>query len=235
MENNIEKKLQDTPVEKKASWITFRLIFALALFLVTLFLFVAIADEIVVKNKGDFDKDISDYIISLVSPGFTSIMQGITFFGSSTFLFPAYILLILFYILTKKSRLALDIAMIGLSSTGILFLFKDLFKRHRPLDPLISDVTGFSFPSGHSFSSFTFFGLLVYIVWMSGIKKIWKIIIAIVLFALAAIIAFSRVYLRVHFPSDVIAGFCLSVVWLMISLWILHKTDRGVSFPAKNK
>lgn len=229
----MERKPEDATVEKKATWITLRLILALALFMVTLFLFVAIADEIVINNKAGFDKNISDYMHSLVSPDLTRIMQGITFFGSSIFLFPAYIVLILFYIITKKNRLALDITMIGLSSTGILFLFKDLYKRHRPLDPLISNVTGFSFPSGHSFSSFTFFGLLVYLVWMSEIKKTWKIIIAICFFAMAAIIAFSRVYLRVHFASDVIAGFCLSLVWLMISLWILHKVDRGLSSAQK--
>ena len=124
--------------------------------------------------------------------------------------------------------------MIGLSSTGILFLFKDIFKRHRPLDPIISNVTGFSFPSGHSFSSFTFFGLLIYIIWRTNIRKSFKILIAFFLFVFAATIAFSRVYLRVHYPSDVVAGFCLSVIWLMISLWILHKADRGI-VSAKKK
>ncbi len=233
MENNIEKKLEQAPPEKKASWITLRLVLALVLFIVTLFVFVAIADEVVIKNRYSFDKNISDGIHSMVSPASTRVMQVITFFGSANFLFPAYIVLIVFYLLTKKRRLALDITMIGLSSTGILFLLKDLFKRQRPLDPLISNVTGFSFPSGHSFSSFTFFGLLIYITWMSEIKKVWKIIIAILLFAVAACIAFSRVYLRVHFPSDVIAGFCLSLVWLMVSLWILHKADRGLSSSKK--
>lgn len=234
MENNIDTNLEKSPSQQKTKWITLRFILAIILFLATLIVFVAIADEIVLEHENNFDQIISAYIQSFTSPAMTKAMIAITFFGSSTFLFPAYILLIIFYISRKKRRLALDITMVGLSSTGILFLFKDIFRRHRPLDPLISHVTGFSFPSGHSFSSFTFFGLLIYIAWHSDIKKSTKIIISALLVLFAATIAFSRVYLRVHFPSDVVAGFCLSVVWLMLSLAILHQADRGLS-RSKNK
>ena len=228
MEKISEPQLDKIPKARKVSWITLRFIIALVLFLATLFVFVSITDEIVLEKEGGFDQSFSGAIVPLVSPFATSLMKYFTFFGSEMFLFPAYVLLIIYYILRKKSRLALDITMIGLSSTGILFLFKDIFKRHRPLDPLINNVTGFSYPSGHSFSSFTFFGILIYIIWHTNIRKRWKMLIAFFLIVFAAIIAFSRVYLRVHYPSDVLAGFCLSVVWLMISIWILHKTDRGM-------
>jgi membrane-associated phospholipid phosphatase len=228
MKDDLEAKLEQAPVQKKATWITLRLILAVVLFLVTLFLFVAIADEMVLEKENNFDLTILKQIDLLVSPARTQLMKAITFFGSANFLFPAYAVLIIYFIMRKRGRLALDIGMVGLSSTGILFLFKDIFKRPRPLDPLIQQVSGFSFPSGHSFSSFTFFGIFIYIFWQSNLKKRWKILIAIVLFIFATIIAFSRVYLRVHFPSDVVAGFCLSLIWLMISLWILHKADRGI-------
>jgi undecaprenyl-diphosphatase len=228
MEKVSEAKIDQSPETRKASWITIRFIIALALFLATLFVFVSITDEIVLENENGFDQYISKAILPFVSPFATSVMKSFTFFGSEMFLFPAYLVLIIFYIFRKKSRLALDIIMIGLSSTGILFLFKDIFKRHRPLDPIVNNVSGFSYPSGHSFSSFTFFGLLIYIIWKTNIRKFWKILLAFILFVFATIIAFSRVYLRVHYPSDVVAGFCLSIIWLMISLWILHKADRGI-------
>lgn len=228
MEQNSEPQLDGIPKARKVSWITLRFIIALVLFLATLFVFVSITDEIVLEKESGFDQAISATIAPLVSPVTTSLMKTFTFFGSEMFLFPAYVVLIIYYIFKRKNRLALDITMIGLSSTGILFLFKDIFKRHRPLDPLINNVTGFSYPSGHSFSSFTFFGILIYLLWHINIHKRWKIMIAVFLILFATIIAFSRVYLRVHFPSDVLAGFCLSVVWLMISIWILHKADRGM-------
>ncbi|MEO7119846.1 MAG: phosphatase PAP2 family protein [Ginsengibacter sp.] len=233
MENNIDTPLEKPDTQTKTKWITVRFILAIILFLITLSVFVGIADEIVLEHENSFDQTISTYIQSFTSPAMTKAMIRITFFGSSTFLFPAYVVLILFYLVRKKRTLALDITMVGLSSTGILFLFKDIFKRHRPLDPLISHVTGFSFPSGHSFSSFTFFGFLVYIAWHSDIKKSWKIIISALLVLFATTIAFSRVYLRVHFPSDVVAGFCLSVAWLLLSLAILHQIDRGLSRSKK--
>ena len=233
MENNVETNLEKVPAKKKATWITLRLILALVLFIATLVAFVGIADEIVLEHDTKFDQTIFLYVHSFVSPALTHFMEVITFFGSAQFLFPAYSVLIILYLIRKKSRLALDITMIGLSSTGILFFLKDIFRRHRPVDPIINHVAGFSFPSGHSFSSFTFFGLLIYIAWHSEIKRSWKIAIAIVLIAFAAIIAFSRVYLRVHYASDILAGFCLSVVWLMLALWLLHKADRGLATAKK--
>jgi undecaprenyl-diphosphatase len=214
---------------KKIKWLTFRFILSLILFLAILFVFVAIIDEIVLEHENGFDQRISNALSSFVSPFMTRLMEAVTFLGSSYFLFPAYVVLIVYYLFRKNLKMILDIAMIGLSSTGILHLFKEIFKRHRPLDPLIRNVTGFSFPSGHSFSSFTFFGLLIYILWKTEIKKLWKIVLSAVLFLCASAIAFSRVYLRVHYPSDVIAGFCLSVIWLTLALWALHQIDIKIS------
>jgi undecaprenyl-diphosphatase len=214
-----------SPTSKKAKWITSRFFLALVLFLVILFVFVTITDEIVLEHNTGFDQNVSHAISVSAFPHETRLMELVTFFGSSMFLFPAYVVLILYYLSRKNLKFALDIATVGLGTAVILDLLKDTFRRQRPVDPLIRNVTGFSFPSGHSFSSFTFFGLIIYIIWKTGISKAWKILISLVLFLFASIIAFSRVYLRVHYASDVLAGFCLSVIWLMLSLWILHHLD----------
>ncbi|MDQ6756948.1 MAG: phosphatase PAP2 family protein, partial [Bacteroidota bacterium] len=128
--------------------------------------------------------------------------------------------------LRKNSRLTLNVASIGLTSTALLFVFKHIFQRTRPVDPLVKNLVGYSFPSGHSFSAFTFFGLLIYILWQTKMQKAWKWVLSIVCFLIAAFIATSRVYLHAHFASDVIAGFCLSTMWLIISLWILGIIDK---------
>jgi undecaprenyl-diphosphatase len=207
-----------------------RIILAIFLFLLTLFVFVYIADEIVLEKESGFDQTILQAIAPMHSPGATSAMTLFTFFGSHYFLFPAYIILIAGLWIKKKKRMALDITAIGLTSTIVLFSLKAIFQRGRPLDPLISHVAGFSFPSGHSFSSFTFYGLVGYLLWKSDIATAWKVTATVLLFLFAATIAFSRVYLQVHFPSDVVAGFCLSVVWLILSFWIL--TPRKLRDPA---
>jgi undecaprenyl-diphosphatase len=201
-----------------------RIILAIFLFLLTLFVFVYIADEIVLEKETAFDQTIENVITPFHSSAATSVMTVFTFFGSHLFLFPAYMILIFILWVKKNKRLALTVGLIGLTSTAVLFTLKAIFQRTRPLDPLIQDVAGFSFPSGHSFSSFTFYGLIAYLLWKTDISKGWKIAASVLLFLLAFIIAFSRVYLRVHFPSDVVAGFCLSIVWLLLSFWIFKKT-----------
>ena len=213
-------------VTKSAKGISWRLLALAALFLITLIVFWSIADEIVLEHESNFDSSIFQKLSFLTSPLTTRLMLFFTFFGSNIFLLPAYILLILYYLLFRKNKkLSLDVAAIGITSTAVLFLTKDIFKRHRPLDPLIQHVTGFSFPSGHSFSAFTFFGLLVYILWQTAISKSLKLLISALFILFAACIAFSRVYLHVHYPSDVIAGFCLSMIWLNISILILSKIN----------
>lgn len=213
-------------VQKKTKGISLRLLIIAALLLLTLFVFWRIADEIVLEHESNFDNFIFQKLSFLTSPFTTSLMLFFTFFGSNIFLLPAYILLTAYFLFFKKNtKVSLNIVAIGISSTALLFLVKDIFKRHRPLNPIIQHVTGFSFPSGHSFSAFTFFGLLIYILWQTNIKNLWKYLLSIVFLSFATCIAFSRVYLHVHYPSDVIAGFCLSMLWLNISLWLLHKVN----------
>ena len=177
----------------------------------------------VLENETNFDQPIETAISSYHSSRATAVMVFFTFFGSSAFLFPAYALLIIYYWIRTNKKMALNVAAIGLTSTMALKILKYLFQRNRPFDPLVRNVTGFSFPSGHSFSSFTFYGLIAYILWQTPIARVWKITASVLLFLFASTIAFSRVYLQVHFPSDVVAGFCLSVVWLILSLWVLTK------------
>ncbi len=205
---------------------TLQLILAILLFLITLTVFVAITDEIVLENESQFDTAIFKVVSSLDSPTATRFFETVTFFGSRAFLLPAYIILILTLLIKRKWTLAIDVTLIGLTTAVILGIFKSIFRRTRPLDPLIQNVTGFSYPSGHSFSSYTFFGLIIFLIWKTKIHSGWKIASAIFFFIIATAIAFSRVYLRVHFPSDVIAGFCLSVIWLMTSLWLMEKKNK---------
>ena len=108
--------------------------------------------------------------------------------------------------------------MIALSSLALMLLLKSLFKRKRPLSPLIKAVRGLSFPSGHAITAVTFYGLASYILWHllpDGILKYALIAFFIVLILL---IGFSRIYMRVHYPSDVLAGFVIGTLWLCVSL-----------------
>ena len=194
-----------------------------SLFLFTLFIFWMIASEIVLEHENSFDFVMFQFMDSITSPFATRIMLFFTFFGSTLFLLPSYLILTSYFLFIKRNqRLSIQVATIGLTSTIGLFILKNIFHRTRPLDTLVSHVHSFSFPSGHTFSSFTFFGLITYLIWQKHFATKWKYFYSITLFLFCCMIAASRVYLHVHFASDVVAGFCLSVIWLIISLWLLN-------------
>lgn len=201
-----------------------KLIIAIFLFIITLFAFAYIADVVVIHKDYALDICLQSYVDAHRSPVATWFFNGITFFGSHYFLIPAYLILIAVYLYKKMKRISMNILVVGLSSTAILFLLKEIFERQRPGNPLVQGVNGFSFPSGHSFSSFTFYGVIIYLIWNIRMQQWKKIMITILLILFATTIAYSRVYLRVHYPSDIIAGFCLSIVWLILSFFVLIRT-----------
>lgn len=225
-------KVAETKKEvRRFSW---RLLIEVGLFMISLVFFILIVDDVVLENQKVLDEWGFNLVAPLRSNSMTRFMQSITYMGSWYFLLPAYIVLILwFFLYRKRKSLSLDIFAIAATSTLVMFGLKYLFQRQRPDDPLLGAVDGFSFPSGHSFSSFTFFGLLIYIIadW-KRLSTSTKWILGTICILLAATIAVSRVYLKVHYPSDIIAGFLLCVIWLSLSFWVLHAV-RGKRFIEK--
>jgi undecaprenyl-diphosphatase len=193
------------------------------LFAISLYAFIYIADEVVIEKEDIFDSRVISILKRYNNETLIQCMKVVTFFGSSTFLFPAYALLVLYYIYKKKSRLAIQIGVIGSASTLLMFAFKRFFQRPRPDLSLISPLRTYSFPSGHSLSSFIFAAVLMYLVWQSGLNKLakWLISIFLVLFTLA--IGLSRVILNVHYPSDVVAGYALGLCWLILSYLVIRR------------
>jgi len=199
----------------------------ISLFLLCLWGVFAMAD-MVFEDKGvAFDQHIFDLIRPLVNSTLTNVMLVITFLGSQNFLLPANILLILFYLLVRENKKgAFQILTISLTSVIAMFAIKFFLQRERPLTPLIAKVHGYSFPSGHTFTSVTFYGIIAYIVYRN-VKNVglrWLIIVLLIIFVF--LVGFSRVYLRLHYASDVIAGFCLGLMWLILADIFLVKTRQ---------
>lgn len=107
-----------------------------------------------------------------------------------------------------------------------MFVLKNLFGRPRPQDPLLRTVSGLSFPSGHALLSVAFYGLLIYLVWHNIANKLLRWILIVLLILLILTIGLSRIYLRVHYASDVLAGFAMGVIWLVLSIWIVRRIER---------
>jgi membrane-associated phospholipid phosphatase len=105
-------------------------------------------------------------------------------------------------------------------------LLKFIFSRPRPLIPLLEPARGFSFPSGHAMMSFSFYGLLIYLVYVGVKNPYLKWLLMSFLLILIFLIGFSRVYLRVHYASDVIAGFAAGFIWIVLSLFITGRIEQ---------
>ena len=209
-----------------------------SLFVAALLLFAFITHEVVFEKEDLFDSKVKLFFAAYSSDIFIDAMKVITFFGSGTFLIPAYIALIAFFLIRRKTVQSIHIALIAVTSTALSFYAKRIFQRARPDLPLIQSLKTYSFPSGHALSSFIFCSVLVYLVWRAKIQLVWKWIFSIFLFLFSMTIGISRIVLGMHYPSDVLAGFCLGFVWGILSFYLLNQIQptRRVSnnLPEKN-
>lgn len=221
---------EEKVIADKAIILTKEMLIALVIFAASLVTFIVIAYRVFLLDKTGADQAAFSFAKSLVSDTTTSIMRFFTFFGSHYFLIPANILLAIIYLLRKKSRYTIKVAAIAITSLLIMQGLKLLFHRERPLIPLLEPARGLSFPSGHSFMSVCFYGLLMIIIWKEEkyhpVAK-WILLVITILFVI--LIGFSRIYLHVHYFTDVLAGFCIGFSWLLISSYIIDQVKpRGL-------
>ena len=175
-----------------------------------------------------------EFIINIVrniSDGKTTFYKIITFFASTYFLiFAAAILLVLI-----KDKLIAVMIPVNLAISALLnnVILKLIFKRDRPLDMLVQE-NGYSFPSGHSFVAVAFYGFLIYLIINSKLPNKVKIALSLVLIFLILLIGISRIYLGVHYPSDVTAGVIGGAIYLIIFVEIV-KVLKGVNYEKEKQ
>src|SRR5436190_12813864 len=204
--------------------------------LLTLAVFSAIIALIVfsirksIRKHKPVDMLIFDKIKPRVNALNNQIMLLITFLGTHLFLIPANLILIFYFLLVKKQNwFSIRVITIAVSSLVLMLLLKQLFRRKRPLSPLLKAAKGLSFPSGHAIMAVTFYGLLIYILQHSITIDWLKWFATILVLVLIISIGFSRIYLRVHYASDVAAGFIIGLLWLLISLAVLKWLEGYVT------
>jgi membrane-associated phospholipid phosphatase len=216
-----------TKLQAMIALFSIELIVVLLLFAISLIAFFLIANRIFRLKNEDFDATVFSYIAQLTSEQVTSFMVFITFFATHRFLMPANILLILYFLFIRKHRwYSIKVPVVAIGSVALMLLLKIFFSRPRPLNPLLKEVTGFSFPSGHAMSSVTFYGLLIYITWHDVRSAGWRNFLIAFFIVVILLIGLSRIYLRVHYTSDVLAGFAMGVIWLVTSLFAMGKLEK---------
>lgn len=198
-----------------------------AVFTVSLLAFIFITRRVFLLRNEDLDNKVFDAVVPYTNDTNTAIMNFITFFGKHQFLIPANLLLILYYLFVKKHKwYSIKVPTIAISSLLLMFGLKHLFARHRPTNQLLQEATNYSFPSGHALMSVTFYGLLAYIAWHSIQNKTAKWTVIVLLIFWIILIGVSRIYLRRHYYSDVMAGFATGFLWLVISLKVIRQIEK---------
>ena len=211
-----------------------RVILLLILIAGAVFLFGLITHEVLWEKEEELDLHVFNLLsLHIISPRLTAFMKALTYCASSRFLQVAYVFLVLSYLAAKDWKRAIEISVVGLGGFLVNYFMKLSFERTRPANPLVEPLQNFSYPSGHATSGFIFYGLLVYLVWKSGIANIYKYIIAVVLILFSILIGFSRVYLRLHYASDVVAGFCIGFIWLLLCVWLMEYLKKKSEFELK--
>lgn len=207
--------------------ISIEMLVIVALFITALLAFAYLIRKVIVLQNTGFDENVFAFLDQFVSERNNKLMLFFTFLGTHNFLIPANLVLIAYFLFIKKHKwYSIKVPAIALTSLGLMFGLKYLFGRPRPDVPLIFHAEGLSFPSGHALFSISFYGLLIYIIYKMVANQWFKWTLIIFLFVLAMIIGFSRVYLRVHYATDVIAGFCVGFLWLVFAIWLLNRMER---------
>lgn len=183
--------------------------------------FFALAED--VFNKEIMNGDIVGYkLVStfLISDFATPIAKFITNFGGAIFII---ILTVVLFVLIKNKKIGISIISNLVIITAINQILKRIVQRPRPTEYRIIEETGYSFPSGHSMVSMAFYGYLIYLIYKYVKNKYLKWISIILLSILICSIGISRIYLGVHYTSDVLGGFLISISYLVIYISAVNK------------
>jgi membrane-associated phospholipid phosphatase len=176
-----------------------------------------------------FDVVIMHAVWEIRAEWLTPAILFITDLGSKHVSFPIMYILVIYFLIRKNPKLSLLVVFNLIGVREMNKWLKTVYNRSRPDElPLISE-SGLSFPSGHSMNSAAFIGFLGYLLWRYLRSKGEEAgYILVMTWGLIALIGFSRVYLGVHFPSDVLAGFTAGGIWLILTMMVLKLTNTKV-------
>lgn len=186
-------------------------------------MFLLFAHQIGSKDPLWFDEYIYQALTTIMNERVTNVFKLLTRFGN----LEAFVIigLITFYLVHSRRNRLLIVANLGIVF-GCNVLLKMVFSRPRPLDIALIKESGFSFPSGHAMVSVTFYGFLIYLIFQSQQPKWRKIGASIVLGCIIIGVGISRIYLGVHYASDVIAGASLSLAYVILLTTFARKYDN---------
>ena len=190
-----------------------------------LLIILLITSKVIVGKELYIDKLAYHLFIEKLRNGkLTTFMKLATKLSNPEVMIVIAIISILFCIkLIKNKKLSLGIILNLAGITIINQILKFIFRRERPTGYRLIEMSGYSFPSGHAMASLAFYGLLIYITKRLVKNKYLKILLITLNIAIIILIGVSRIYLGVHYLSDVLTGYSISIIYLLITTKLLNK------------
>lgn len=176
------------------------------------------------NNINSTDEVIYRFIMNLESDLATKCMKLITILGSIEFII--FIVFILLILSIFKGKVPIIIIYLITGESLINFIIKNIVKRERPNVLRLVFEDTYSFPSGHTMVSIVLYGFLIYLIIKSKLGNKIKIILSIILGLIPILVMISRIYLGVHFFSDVMAGMFLSITYLLLAIDIIEREKK---------
>lgn len=179
--------------------------------------FLMLLEDVFEKEIMTLDVKGYEIISKLIKiEGTKNILKFITNIGGTITLITLAGISLVISIIKHKKKIGIAIVA-NLSISALLnTVLKHIIQRDRPIGYRLIDETGYSFPSGHSMNSMAFYGFIIYLIYKFVKNKYIKYVAITILSILIVSIGISRIYLGVHYTSDVIAGFLVSISYLII-------------------
>jgi undecaprenyl-diphosphatase len=195
--------------------------------------FFLLSQQVLNQQTTPFDTAILQYFLSIQNPILTQFFIVISFLGKPSLLLLINFIFSLFLFINKKISTAIVFLIIGNGAAAFNLFLKSSLARDRPeLWDRIIEVKYLSFPSGHAMGSIVIYGLMGYYL-MTQFKP-WRGLILSLTSILILLIGLSRLYLGVHWPTDIIAGYMMGSLWLVIAILIIEIIKYSAIYKQNN-
>ncbi|QNK76242.1 phosphatase PAP2 family protein [Winogradskyella sp. PAMC22761] len=180
-------------------------------------LFIELTENLKTTTLSQFDTNVIEYIHSYRTPTLTKYFVFITDIGDIYGYLITFILCIVTFLMLFKSwQYVIQLIVVMVLSLSSNVILKRIINRSRPNQEHLVTVETLSYPSGHAMAAMAFYGFLIYLFFHFKINSILKSVIITLLIFLIISIGISRIYLGVHFPSDIIGGFIAGFIWVIL-------------------
>jgi undecaprenyl-diphosphatase len=183
----------------------------------------------------EFDRIIIGAVQGIETAWLTSVMEFFTWVGSTkvVVVLSLVVIFFLYKVLHHRSELILFIAVVA--GTPILnHYLKAFFHRARPDFHRLIEIGGYSFPSGHAMNAFTMYSVVAFLLWRHIATRLGRTLLILLSGIMIVMIGLSRIYLGVHYPSDIIGGYFASGFWLTAAIWFFQwYKERQPQFKAR--